>query len=116
MVTGEPAELKPARSAELSDYEVYVEFSRLSHLWREETMGYALRSRAVAHPAHQQIVDLGERVIPWMLDEFAADKGDWFAALHALTGANPIPEEDRGYIARMRADWVEWGREAGWVD
>lgn len=99
-----------------ADYDLYLEFRRLADKWEEETRGYAFRSRAVQHVEHQQIVDLGEQVIPWMLEDFAAGKGDWFYALRLLTGADPIKEEERGYVPRMRAAWLEWGRQHGWFD
>ena len=99
-----------------ADAELYMEFLHLSAKWERETMGYSLRSRAVRHPAHQQIIDMGARVVPWMLWDFQEGKGEWFAALHELTGASPILDAERGHVAKMRAAWVTWGCEQGWVD
>ena len=99
-----------------ADDDLYREFRRLAEKWEEETSGYAFRSRAVQHVEHQQIVDMGERVIPWMLDDVAAGQGDWFYALRLLTGANPIKEEERGYVPKMRAAWLKWERQHGWLD
>ena len=113
MVTQEPS---AGRIETEEQAELYMEFLHLSAKWERETMGYALRSRAAQHPAHQQIIDMGECVIPWMLWDFSDGKGEWFAALRRLTGANPIAEADLGYVARMRVAWLEWGRQAGWID
>jgi hypothetical protein len=64
--------------------------------------------------SYQQIIALGPAVVPLLLREMEQDPDFWFAALHVLTGANPIPREHAGKIKLMAQDWVQWGREHGY--
>ena len=54
-------------------------------------------------------------MIPHILGEMAAAPGQWFWALLALTGENPVPDADRGDVTAMTAAWQEWGRANGWI-
>ena len=99
-----------------ADDELYQEFRSLATLWKEETAGYAFLSKAIQHPAYEEIIAMGEQTIPWMLRDLADGHGQWFHALRLLTGASPIADEDRGYRPKMRSAWLEWGREQGWIE
>ncbi len=96
--------------------ELRQEFFRLAEQWAEETRGYSVGIEEIAHPAYLRIIGMGEQAIPWILDEMAERGGQWFVALQAITGANPIPDEDRGRRPKMRAAWFDWGRQHGWID
>ena len=67
------------------------------------------------HPAYQQIIDLGEPVIPLLLAELKREPDFWFAALQKLTGVDPVPKENAGKIKLMAQAWLEWGRQKGFV-
>jgi len=59
------------------------------------------------HPAYQEIISLGEAVVPLLLREVAREPDHWFSALKAITGANPVSPSDRGHIDKMAAAWLE---------
>ncbi|HKI32781.1 MAG TPA: hypothetical protein VKA46_13100 [Gemmataceae bacterium] len=89
-------------------------FHRLEATWLAE-VGYASSSTALrSHPAFQEIVGLGEAVVPLMLRDLEERPRLWVWALPRITGADPVPESDRGNIAKMSAAWLRWGREHGY--
>ena len=81
--------------------------------WRSETELSSMLSEKRAHPAYQEIVNLGEEAIPLILEEIESRASFIFMALHDITGRNPIPQEDRGRVARMIEAWSRWGSEHG---
>ena len=96
--------------------ELHREFLALAAQWREETAGYSVITHKVAHPAYLRIIGMGPVAAPWILRELEEHGGHWYVALRSITGANPVPHEDRGRIPKMRAAWLTWAREEGWLD
>lgn len=92
----------------------YTKFSRLANEWRHATMFESSVSRIVMHPAYQQIVGMGHVVLPFILGELEQSPDHWFWALKAITGHDPVSEENRGNVEAMAAAWVKWGREKGY--
>ena len=66
------------------------------------------------HPAYQEIIGMGERAVPLLLAELRREPDDWFWALHAITGANPVPAASRGNARTMAEAWLRWGAENGY--
>ncbi len=89
-------------------------FARLADAWRRETAHLALASQRAMHPAYQRIIGMGEFAIPLILAELRREPDDWFWALAAITGDNPVAEEQRGRMAAMAEAWLRWGREHGY--
>jgi hypothetical protein len=89
-------------------------FQRLSSLWRAETSHLSSAAAIQKHPAFQEIISLGEAVVPFMLRELAAKPLLWVWALPQITGANPVAPEDAGRIDKMSAAWLAWGQEHGY--
>lgn len=86
-------------------------FEELAATWKDDTLFESSATALTAHPAYLRIVGLGHHVIPILLRSLATKPDHWFAALTALTGANPVSESDRGDVARMAEAWVRWGKE-----
>jgi hypothetical protein len=68
------------------------------------------------HPAYLSILAMGPDALPLIIGQLRSEGEDpdhWFVALHYITkGADPVPEEDKGDMARMSRAWLEWaGRE-----
>ncbi len=87
---------------------------QLEAVWRAETGHLSSYSKRVGHPAFQEIILLGEPVVPIMLRDLEKQPGLWVWALPVITGANPVADADAGKIARMSEAWVRWGREKGY--
>ena len=88
-------------------------FEELADQWEHETALLSNSTRAAEHPAHQEIVSMGEPVVPLILERMQSRGGHWFQALRYITGADPAIPEDRGNVAAMQASWLDWGRRNG---
>ena len=89
-------------------------FSLLAQQWRRDTLHFSRISRKVAHPAYQQIIAMGEAVVPLILEALRDHPAHWFAALKTITGVDPIRAGSNPVLAREA--WLEWGRTQGLVD
>ena len=98
-----------------ADLGIQRRFASLVQRWHTETGGVSVSDRRIMHPAYQQITGLGPRVIPVVLRELEARPDYWFWALRALTGENPVVEEDAGILPRMVDAWLNWGRARGYI-
>ena len=86
-------------------------FRRLEALWLA-AVGYSSSSTVLrSHPAFQEIVSLGDAIVPLMLRDLEERPRLWVWALPRISGADPVPAADRGNIGRMSAAWLRWGRE-----
>ncbi len=58
---------------------------------------------------------MGHSAIPFLLAELAREPDDWFWALHAITGTNPVSAECRGNLRKMADAWLQWGTDQGFT-
>jgi hypothetical protein len=91
------------------------EFIRLAEQWQAETRHLSSAEQIASHPAYQKIIGMGAPAVPLILQELKRRPAPWFRALHAITGANPVCEADRGRLPRMAEAWIRWGREQGYA-
>src|SRR5262245_31074618 len=89
-------------------------FAELVAQWKSERGPFSSSAQPAAHPAYQQIIGLEPEVVPLLLQELEREPDHWFRALHALTGADPVPAASRGRVGEMAAAWLRWGREQGY--
>jgi len=87
---------------------VEATFRALVKQWKKDTEVMSSIARMTKHPAYQQIIDMGEAVIPLLLAELKREPDFWFAALQKLTGVDPVPKEHAGKIKLMAKAWLEW--------
>ena len=90
-------------------------FTELAERWERETYFQSNSELTVEHPAHQEIVRMGEPAIPLILERMQSHGGHWFYALHQITGVNPIAPEDRGYVKAIQRTWLNWGVANGYL-
>src|SRR5438128_1890379 len=88
-------------------------FLALAARWKRERGPHSSSARLAEHPAYQEIIALGPEVVPLLLRELEREPDHWFRALHALTGADPVPPASRGKLPEMAKAWLQWGRERG---
>jgi hypothetical protein len=91
------------------------EFRGLLKRWRKDTQFKSSIIESVMHPDYQRIVDMGSSVVPLLLKELESDPDQWFWALCAITGANPVAPEDAGSVPKMNEAWLKWGKRQGLV-
>ena len=100
-----PQKQPPARDA----------FEKLADEWlKGRPRGVNVR-QMTEHPAYQQIIQMGEPAVPWILDRLDRETDHWFPALSAITGANPVPPNSKGNLPDMTAAWLHWGRLRGHI-
>ncbi|PSO43050.1 hypothetical protein BRC19_03305 [Candidatus Saccharibacteria bacterium QS_5_54_17] len=90
-------------------------FYNLAATWEHETMHLSDIHKKSLHPAYQEIIGMGEDALPFIFEEFKKATRDWFWALNAITGIDPIPKDVRGDKEAMARIWLEWGRTHGYV-
>jgi hypothetical protein len=87
-------------------------FQRLATQWNAATR-YRSNTRALRdHPVYQELVALGEPIVPLILSELEREPNVfWFAVLAAITGQNPVPPAVTGQVEAMARAWIDWGRQ-----
>src|SRR5262245_19195654 len=83
-------------------------FRKLAGTWKRETAYLSAVAKKAMHPAYQHIIGLGEPAVPFILEELKSDPADWFWALTAITGENPVDASAAGHIDKMAASWLKW--------
>ncbi|MBD2357157.1 hypothetical protein H6G41_21455 [Tolypothrix sp. FACHB-123] len=89
-------------------------FAALVKQWREENRGVSSTNQISMHPAYQQIIGMGEAVIPLLLKELEKKSGQWFWALKSITREDAVPPEYKGNTKEMTKAWLDWGRRKGY--
>jgi hypothetical protein len=88
-------------------------FRELVSQWKEETWFISSIKKRIAHPAYLKIIGLGRKVIPWLLEELEREPDYWYAALEATARPNPVPDAEN--VARLKEEWLAWGRLNGYL-
>jgi hypothetical protein len=102
------------KNAEISS-EVIDKFYTLATEWQSELAGMSSTAQMSQHPAYQEIINMGSKVVPLLLSELQKNPLYWLAALNAITGENPIKPEQRGRVKQMASAWIEWGKDRGYA-
>jgi len=89
------------------------EFSELLACWKEESAFLSSAANMAMLPSYQRIVGMGKAAVPWLLQELKREPDQYFWALRAITGADPVATSDRGCIPKMAQAWLEWGQKEG---
>jgi len=56
---------------------------------------------------------MGPAVVPLILKELEKEPDHWFWALEAITGENPVGENEAGDLEASARAWVQWGKQKG---
>ncbi|HET6882739.1 MAG TPA: hypothetical protein VFI31_21405 [Pirellulales bacterium] len=98
------------------DLDVAERFRALASTWKQETKLFSNVNKRAMHPAYQNIIGMGPPVVRCILLDLAEHgPNDWFWALTAITGENPISEEIAGNMQAMTEAWLQWGTTAGYL-
>ncbi len=93
-----------------------VRFHTLANKWKEDTMFSSSIDQIESNHSYREIIKMGEIVLPMILADLKSEDASlWFGALEAISGENPVPQNHRGFIAKMTNDWLSWGRTKGLV-
>ena len=98
---------------ELAD--VTQKFCELADKWKTDTYYVSSMSMIVNHPAYQEIIQMGESVVPLILRELANSPDWWFAALEAIVDSPPTLDALEGDLEESARVWVDWGITRGYI-
>jgi hypothetical protein len=90
---------------------VATEFRKHKNRWVRDTRHLSSPIERYMHPSYQRVIGLGPAVIPLLLRDLENHLTDWFFALRAIAGANPVKPSMAGDVRRMASAWLRWGRE-----
>jgi hypothetical protein len=99
----------------ISREDVSKVFKELVASWLRDTVLVSSVEDMVLHAAYQQIIGMGEKAIPWLLEELRSHPNHWFWALKSITRTDPVEECDRGNFDRMVEAWLSWGKQHGYL-
>jgi hypothetical protein len=91
-------------------------FRELVERWKNDTGHWSSTTRRIADPSYLRIIGLarkstGHQLEKLLLLELQNEPDEWFDALAAITGADPVKPE-HNFDEAINA-WVEWGRKEG---
>lgn len=89
-------------------------FEVLAQRWRDETRFLSSSTAIAMHPDYQQIIGMGPVVLPMIFSELEKSSDHWYWALKCITGADPVPIEERGQRQKMRIAWLQWAKSEGY--
>jgi hypothetical protein len=88
---------------------------RLLASWRAETAHLSSSTRLTEHPAYQELIALGPAALPFLFRDLEqTGDGHLSKALTTLTGAHPVPPEDRGQVRKVADAWLRLAQESGY--
>lgn len=93
--------------------ELEKQFDDLVTQWTDRTRYLSSIQKIAADSAYQQIIALGEPVLPLIFRDLPHRQSLWFWALHQITGADPVATDQVG--AEAVVAWLVWGRERGYI-
>ena len=83
--------------------------------WREETLYLSSSTQITAHPAYQELIALGPAALPFLfVDLERTGDGHLSKALTAITGAQPVPDDQRGQVRNIAETWLRWAKDNGY--
>ncbi len=96
-------------------YDVGERFQRLAAKWKGQSRHMSNAAQMAMLPSYQQIIGMGDRAVPLLLEELRREPDHWFWALEAITQENPVPADAVGKVRLMAEAWVAWGVREGYV-
>ena len=90
-------------------------FQILRDDWKSKTRHLSNTAQIALIFSYQQIIGMGPDVVPLILRELQKETDHWFWALEAITGENPVSEQDAGEMQATAQAWLEWGQRHGLV-
>jgi hypothetical protein len=107
--------MSQAVTTQASGADSHERFRRLAAEWKEKSRYLSNTAQMAMLKPYQRIIGMGMPVVPLILEELRREPDQWFWALEAITGENPVPSEAAGKVSLMARAWLEWGAQRGLV-
>jgi len=98
------------------DANIFEKFHNFKLSWQQDTKYASFDIEIVSHPSYLGIIRMGDAVIPLILAELKKQPHQWFSALNAITGEDPIEPEQWGKSREMIEAWLDWGKRNDYID
>ena len=96
--------------------EVAAQFEAYYKQWKAETV-FESNGRKILENAHyQKIINMGEAVVPLILEKYIQANDHWSYALRNITGISLNEATHQGDLEAIRTDWIEWGVKNKLID
>lgn len=96
------------------DKSLKSEFETLVKVWTNAIKYLSTEKQQKDHPAFLRIVGMGEKVLPFIFEEFSKKLFmAWLSALEAIVGKN-IASEAKNFRQAVRV-WLDWGKANGYL-
>jgi hypothetical protein len=89
------------------------EFKKHERKWKRETRHLSDPAEKYLHPSYARVIGLGWPAVRLILRSLKREPADWFYALRAITGANPVTTAMAGDVRQMSQAWINWGERRG---
>ena len=84
-------------------------FNELKTTLQNETGRHSNLEYRYAHPAHKEIVEMGVRALPLIMEDLKKEPHWWLKALEQITGHSfPVQEDERGKLKLQIKKWLDW--------
>jgi hypothetical protein len=96
----------------------WLKFQALLSEWRSQRGVVSSITEAALCPAYQGIIGMGPIAVSFILTELQSEGDEpdqWFWALKAITGADPVQDQDRGDFVAMAKAWIQWAKNNGYA-
>lgn len=100
----------------ISDAELRQRFRELAADWKAQSRYLSNTAQMAMLRPYQRIIGMGRAVVPLILEELRREPDQWFWALEAITGDNPVPAEAAGSVRLMAQAWIDWGIRHGFIE
>lgn len=101
--------------AAIAASQLVQKFTKLAKKWKRETINVSSIQQMVLHPCYQEIIAMGPRAIPLILNQLKREPDFWFWALRALTREDPVTEDIQGDLIEMTKAWLDWGSKHAYL-
>jgi hypothetical protein len=89
------------------------QFSQLALEWKSQSQYMSNTVQMAMLKPYQRIIGMGPLAVPLILRELDCEPNQWFWALEAITGEDPVPASAAGKVREMAKAWIEWGQARG---
>ena len=110
---------RPNETIDISDIANERLFHSSRRTWLKERGATSSVTEIINCSSYKTIIALGEMAVPLILKQLEMEGDDpdhWFYALTAITGEDPLADDDRGDMKRMAEAWLAWGKSSAFSE
>lgn len=83
-----------------------VMFRAITEQWKRETGHLSVFSQKTTHPLYQALIKIGDKVVPYLIEELQKTPKNWFLALRKISHTNPV--RVGASVEEAVLDWTAW--------